>query len=371
MGMLGPALGLLLLAFEFQNLLSWWRGRVVATHVDESWDFTIVVPVFGHPRYFAERDALIRYRPRVLVALEVTPPHMRAFADELQAEGWKVARLELPDPNPAALVAAALPYVTTEHAVRLDADTRVGLDLPQAVAAMARSGADLCSVKVEASNPVTLAAKLQAAEYRMSMLSRHFRPWLTSGACFIARTEALRAIFDHHSRWTPGEDIETGRAAHALRMKIRHADITVWTEVPETWPALFRQRRLWWAGSFRHSIVNLDRNILHLPLFTTYSLITIWGSLYAKSWHLVGMHELPATVLLLYGSYLLVTAVTNLQVVSYWMIVYPLYAFVQSLVMPALGALQYVSLARRRGCLGRYRFGYRRRAVASLLVRGV
>ena len=38
------------------------------------------------------------------------------------------------------------------------------------------------------------AQKLQALEYRMAMLSRHFRPWLTSGACTVAKTESLRRI---------------------------------------------------------------------------------------------------------------------------------------------------------------------------------
>ena len=40
--------------------------------------------------------------------------------------------------------------------------------------------------------------------------------------------------------------------------------------------------------------------------------------------------------------------------------VFPLYALVQSLVMPPLGACTYVLLARKHGHLGRYRFRYRR-----------
>ena len=53
---------------------------------DESSDFTVVVPLFGHPRYFDGRDAIARYREHVLVALEVTPPHMQAFAAKRDAE---------------------------------------------------------------------------------------------------------------------------------------------------------------------------------------------------------------------------------------------------------------------------------------------
>jgi cellulose synthase/poly-beta-1,6-N-acetylglucosamine synthase-like glycosyltransferase len=120
-----------------------------------------------------------------------------------------------------------------------------------------------------------VVTKLQALEYRMAMLCRHFRPWLTSGACFLARTDALREIMARHSAWTPGEDIETGRTALALRMRIRHLDMVVHTDAPDSWSALVRQRRLWWAGTFRHWWINVDRNLLHLPVLTSDYLVAI------------------------------------------------------------------------------------------------
>ena len=275
----------ILVAFDFQNLLSWWHGRLLKPAAQGTSDYTIVVPLFGHPRYFAGRSQIERYRENVLVALEVTPAHMQAFADELEAEGWRVYRIRSERPNPANLMGEALAAVTTTYALRLDADTHMDDGLDRVVAAVAASGADICSVKVEADQPRTAAAKLQALEYRMAMLARHYRPWMTSGACFIGKTAALRLIFAHHSLWTPGEDIETGRVAHALRMKIRHADFVVTTEVPATWRELVKQRRLWWAGTFRHTIVNVDRNILHLPilpnnapLFSSKRRVTLQGA---------------------------------------------------------------------------------------------
>jgi hypothetical protein len=192
------------------------------------------------------------------------------------------------------------------------------------------------------------------------MLSRHYRPWLTSGACFIGKTDSLRLIFDHHSLWSPGEDIETGRAAQGLRLKIRHADFVVTTEVPETWRALWKQRRLWWAGAFRHWFVNADRNVLHLPLLTAYLLLAVFGSVYFKWWGMIDVRALPYQLPLVLAVYAFVTFVSNLQVRSWWMIVFPIYALTQSLVMPFLGACQYVVVACRLRALGRYRFGYRR-----------
>lgn len=354
------ALAFALVAFDFQNLLSLWWGKVLVPNGDECLDFTIVVPLFGHPRYFDRRDQLAGFRGNVLVAIEVGPPEMAAFADELEQEGWRVCRIRAPRPNPASLLKAALAKVTTTYVLRLDADSQIDIRLPQAVAAVAASGAELCSAKIAAANANTIAAKLQALEYRIAMLSRHFRPWMTSGACFIGRTEAMCRIFDQHSLWSPGEDIETGRVAHALRMKIRHVDYVVKTDVPDTWRALFRQRRLWWAGAFRHTVVNCDRNLLHLPILTAYLLAALWSSLYFRWWEAIDWRSLPTALPLLFVVYAVVTLVSNLQIASPWMLVFPVYSLLQLMLLPPLGALYYVLLAGRNRGLGRYRFGFRR-----------
>jgi len=358
-----------LLAFDFQNLLAWWHGRVVSPGDGWTSDFTVVVPLYGHPRYFAGRDGLAPYRANVLVALETTPPHMEEFADVLEAEGWRVCRIQIDTPCPPALMKEALGGVTTRYALRLDADTRLGPGLQRVVAAVAESDADLCSVKVDAEGPRTTAAKLQGLEYRIAMLSRHYRPWLTSGACFIGKTESLRLIFERHTLWTPGEDIETGRIAHALKLKIRHADFVVTTEVPETWPALFHQRRLWWAGTFRHSFVNADRNLVQLPVWTGYMLLAVFASTYFKWWAMIDWRALPFELPLVFATYAFVTFVSNLQVRSRWMVVFPVYALAQSLVMPVLGAVTYALLLQHRRRAGRFRFRYRRGLPAAALER--
>ena len=355
-----------LVAFDFQNLLSWWRGRTITPGAESSADFTIIVPLFGHPRYFDRRAQLLRYQPNVLVALEVGTPLMAAFAEQLENEGWRVNRILMGSPNPALLVRECLPAVTTTYTLRLDADTSVGDDIAQAVAAVEAAGAELCSIKCAVANRTNAVTKFQALEYRMAMLARHFRPWLTSGACFLGRTDALIRIMNLHSMWTPGEDIETGRTALALRMRIRHLDIVVETDAPDTWPALFRQRRLWWAGTFRHWWINMDRNLLQLPVLTVYYLAAIWVSLYFKWWTLISLHELIYTMPLVIVSYVVVTAISNTQVLSPWMLVMPFYSLAQVLVMPPIGAAYYFVIAWRRRRLGRYGFGLRRLRIAPV-----
>ena len=362
------ASAIFLVAFEFQNLLSWWGGRTIKPGPQKSQDFTIVVPVFGHPRYFVG-ERLLRYRHRVLVAMEVSAPLMAELANELEADGWNVARLSMEDPNPAALVAAALPSISTKYTFRLDSDTIIGDDVAAAVAAADIAGADVCSIKCAVGNRTNVVTKLQALEYRMAMLCRHFRPWLTSGACFLARTDALRHIMERHSEWTPGEDIETGRTALALRMRIRHLDMVVQTDAPDSWRALFGQRRLWWAGAFRHWWINFDRNLLHLPVLTSYYLVAVWVSWYFKWWTMLTPEAVVASLPVVYAAYLFVTVTSNLQVLSPWMVVFPFYALAQVVVMPPLGALKYFEVARHRRRVGRYRFGYRRREVLRVIQR--
>ena len=139
---------------------------------------------------------------------------MAAFADELEAEGWRVGRFHLRRAR-SGDAAAALPGERDDHdrapPGRRHAARR-GLEL--AVAAVLASGADLCSVKCEVENTTNLVTRMQHVEYRMAMLGRHIRPWLTSGACFIGRTAALRSCT---SSTRSGRPARTSRPASSRR----------------------------------------------------------------------------------------------------------------------------------------------------------
>jgi hypothetical protein len=364
------ALAVVLFLFDFQNLLGWWRGRTLGPHFERSEDYTIVVPVYGHPRYFAERHHLVRQRSRVLIALDPRGPGMEAFGRELENEGWRVEYATPENPSPPTMIAGVLDKVKTRYLVRMDADTRCLEDLGRYIASMERDGTDVASVKVEVANPRSLAERFQRLEYQMAMLSRHYRPWQTSGAFTAATTTAWRVIVSRHSMWFPGEDIETGRVAMALKFRIRHLDMRVETAAPSSWRQLFRQRRMWWAGSFRHTIVNLDKNAFQMPVWSFYYLGLVWLGVYFKTDGLIGYLQpfrLLQALAALFAVYAVITVVANWQVRSWGMLAYPPYALLQAILMPTVGCLYYVKLARRYRRLGRYRIGYRRRAVLPAL----
>src|SRR5205823_2927998 len=116
----------LLLLLECQNLAALWRGWVLDLTDESSDDYTIVVPVYGHPRYFENAKYLWPIRDRALIAVEVGTPIMEEFVTDLAARGWRVQRVRLDgDIGPDTIVKAVLESgtITTRWTVRMDADT--------------------------------------------------------------------------------------------------------------------------------------------------------------------------------------------------------------------------------------------------------
>lgn len=372
MGWTTTLIGMLVL-LECQNLVSHWRGWVLDVEHERTNDFTIVVPVYGHPRYFQNGEYLETLRQNVLVAAETSTPEMAQFASELAAKGWRVYTVRLREnvgPDTILKAAIADGAVTTKWLVRMDADTYAVDDMGKAIAAADKAGADMCSVKCLVSRPRKLVERMQAVEYEMAMLTRHFRPWMTSGACIIGTTDAYRTVLDLHALnfGTCGGDIETGRIAHHLRMRIRHIDFDVFTEVPGTWRALYRQRMVWWAAGFRTAILNFDTAI-RMPVFLLYFTGLVWLGMFWRTEHVIGLESFrfaPMLVLFYTG----LCYLTNWQVRSRWMILFPYYSLIQVLIMPLAGAywcLKYMIVHRTTG---RYKFGIRRGRYMKATVAG-
>ena len=143
-----------------------------------------------------------------------------------------------------------------------------------AIATLKRRGVDCASVIVVGSRRDTLAERMQALEYAIAMRTRRYRPWLTSGACMVLRAGLYREVVARHSNFFLGEDIEVGRIALWCGANCGHVALDVETDVPPTFRGVFRQRRGWWCGSFRLSVVNIDRN-LQVPGFFLYSTLFV------------------------------------------------------------------------------------------------
>jgi Glycosyl transferase family group 2 len=357
----------LLLALDLQNGVSRLSRRVLpGVETDE--DFTFVVPLFGSPRYFRNGAYLSRYRDQTLLAINLDTPEMERFADEAEAAGWRVHRARIAGRvSCPTLVRAALESVHTTYVIRIDGDT-FSVDRPgRAVAAARRADADLCSVCVYVANRSKLIERMQDVEYRMSMLARRNRPWMTSGAAMIAKTSSLKIILDSHSGWFPGEDLETGVIANHFAMRVRHVEFVFLTEAPDTFRSWFRQRRMWWSGSFRMAFINADQT-LRYPVTFLYTACAVWILLIGKWDELLtgttAVRVLPFLILI----YTALSFVANWEVRSRWMILVPYYALLQAIVVPVFGAVHYLLLWRQTGEWtppGRYRIGFRKQPISA------
>ena len=360
-----PILSLL----DLQNI----RGQVrkpIPLGRDRLEDYTILIPLFGSPDALTNTDYLKSQREHVLVCVpESNSREMEWMLAKLEREGIRVARLKasqralskkweilkhaLAEPLDYhdTVLPEASDLVSTSYVVFLDADSVPQDDLALACGAMARSELDLASVKVYPNRSRTIMEKLQGVEYDIAMLSRNYRPWLTSGACMIARTEVMRVMMAKHSLYYYGGDVEIGMIAMNMKARIGHLDFRVLTDVPPTFLKWARQRIGWWAGSFRGAVTNADKN-LHSPVWLLYNLIVVWVLLPVKILILV---EWPLTVLLALGLYIPITFVGNWKVRSRWMLAYPVYALVQLFAISPAGIWEYFSYAWKTRNLGRMR----------------
>ncbi len=354
------AIAVLLLAFDLQNLIARFK-RALPLPEEPSSDYTLVVPLYGNPRVLTNMRFLLEHKRNVLLVLNTTNPEMLEFASRMESAGWRVHRTSFSGkPRVSRLVQAGLGVVETTYAMRIDADTTSPDDPGRAIRALELADADYASVKVLVNEPHGVVGHLQAAEYAMSMQARHFRPWMTSGACILGRTAALRQILSVHSHWHTGEDVEQGIIAKHYRMRIVHIAYRAHTDAPTSFTALYRQRRLWWAGSARQNILNFDQ-MVRFPAYLTYNLLLVWAGFVLRA-HLMSATPIDFAMALplMLALYVVITSVANYQVWSRWFCIFPLYSLVQVTFMPGIGAIQFARMAIKDRSSGRYRIRWRR-----------
>jgi cellulose synthase/poly-beta-1,6-N-acetylglucosamine synthase-like glycosyltransferase len=328
-------------------------------------DYTIVVPFFNSPDYLSNLSYLKDYKEKtILCTLRPENEEMARFVADLRKRGYRVIEFEREGKGDRKygllkkvtqsqvydiLRKRTMPFVTTKYVVFLDGDSRPQGDLGSVCAVMEKEGLDVVSVKVVPDASSNLVERMQRVEYNISMLARHYFPWLTSGACTVGRTETMSAIMRRHSLYFWGGDIEVGVIARRMGKRIGHVNFKVYTKVPRTLFGLFKQRVGWFCGGFRMSTVNFDKH-LKSPLYLIYSCGLVylllplkWMAILIRPW------VLPLLILL----YVPITFLSNWQVRSRDMIIFPLYAAFQMLIMPAVGFFKYVQVLVKERIHGR------------------
>lgn len=352
-------------------------------------DYTILVPIFGNIKYLKNVRFLAPYGAKVVLC--TTQGEAPEFDQALQAvadrHGFRIFRSEVVQTsgsrtNPWRLLSRTLDsrsgaqraaaetardriiresfaHVQTTFTIFLDGDTVASEDLGMLAAAARDSGHDIASVRILASRTATLAEKLQAIEYEAAMNARRIYPWLTSGACVIGRTRALHAIMYHHSLFFSGGDIEIGKLAKLLKYSVGHIPFVLYTDVPETLRAWFKQRVAWCGGDFRHAVINSHRYSWRHPFYFLYSTVIV-HVLMPLRWYELLVH--PRVLLTVIPVYWLLTLATNWGRLQPQFTLYPFYSLVQVMIVVPLGMCMYVRMVVRSRNVGRIRLRPRHQA---------
>lgn len=372
-----------ILGISLVDFITLWRAKLrtaiqVRDKTIPEQRYSILIPIFGHIKYLKNVSFLSPYGEKVVLC--TTTKESAEFNQALESiaseHGFRIYKSLVPlatathKPNPWKLfhntlrsgenqkqqtaqevnreiardeiIRDSFAIVKTPYCIFLDGDTVAEDNVDSVMGAFRDSGFDLSSVRVVASKQSTLAEKLQSIEYELAMDARKVYPWLTSGACMIAKTKVIQQIMTHHSLFFQGGDIEIGKLAKLLGFKVGHIASKFFTDVPETFDAWFRQRRAWSAGGFRHAVINAHKFSWKQPMFFAYQTIFIYGMTPIR-WYEVVRH--PIILFFVFFLYLFLVYIFHWKHRKWYFTLFPLYALFHVLIVIPLGIRLYFSMA--------------------------
>ncbi|MDR3068550.1 MAG: glycosyltransferase [Cellulomonas sp.] len=334
------------------------RAKVVVVdgHLPPTDDYTIVVPIYGDMKYLESVEWLAQDAARVVLATSgsETPRFYSELKQVAETYGFSVfigsavPRATSGARSTGGAVANTIlrevhAMLTTEYVIRIDADTVTERPIRELVAAFAQSGCDIGSVVLAVANGRGLLPRLQRIEYTLAMRMRRVMPWMVSGGCHIVRRVVHRDMMADHSLFFQGEDVELGLRAQMHGYQAKNFIFRVPTVVPDTPRAWWRQRIAWAGGEFRIMVVNIRFAWRH-PFLWFYAIVVVqalapvrWFTLPQAGW----------AIGVIYAAYVLAAALVVLPLRDPVVVLYPLYAFVFSMMLLPFGWLSYLIQARR------------------------
>jgi cellulose synthase/poly-beta-1,6-N-acetylglucosamine synthase-like glycosyltransferase len=343
-----------LILFDFANFRANFKKPLDFQNVRRrSSDFALLVPIFNDLKHMTNLDFLRQYSQHVILCTTThESPEFVVDLEQLASEnGFRVSYSEIEGAgkNPWAIyyktllahdsvLKRTIDNLDEEYVIFIDGDTYVDGDLTVLCGAMEQYSYDIASVKVLPARRKTVIEHLQGVEYDISMRARLLYPWLTSGAGMVARRVAMVGVMENHSLFFNGGDIEIGKLADMMGYRVGHLPMVFYTDIPASFRAWINQRRSWMCGMFRHSIVNLQLNLWH-PFHFLYYTVIIYVLYPFKILEIVNHPQLLPVII---GLYAVATYVANWKVRSKWMLLFPVYALFQVMVVIWLGLARYV-----------------------------
>lgn len=333
--------------------------------ITKSSDFAILLPIFNDIKYLKNTDFLKQYGEKVVLC--TTSNETEDFYNNLNKlaseHKFRITYSDIKGSNKKnpwliynktllaheAVLKESIRHIKESYVIFIDGDTTVEGDLEILCGTIMENNFDIASVKVLPSRRKTLIEKLQGVEYDIAMQSRLNYPWLTSGAGMIAKRQVMEKIMQNHSLFFNGGDIEIGKISQIMGYKAGHIPMVFLTEVPETITGWIKQRFSWMCGCFRHSIINIDKN-LRYPFHFIYFSFIVYFLLPIKVFHMINhWHLLPIIIII----YALITYFANWKVRSKWMFIFPFYALFQITILIWFGLYRYIETVLTTKNIGR------------------
>lgn len=320
-------------------------------------DFAVLVPIYGAIRYLVNVPFLSGYGDRVILC--TTDQESAAFYADLQEltrkHGFRVVRTPIPgaaapngkrsttSPVRDVVVRAAVRTVKQEFVICLDGDSHPRMGFEYLVGAMKANGLEMVSVELVPANQGSLLGKFQRVEYFLGMELRRLIPWLVSGGCHAATTQAYTRVMNKHSMFFQGNDVEVGLLAERMGYAVGHVSYIVDTEVPDRIKGWFRQRYAWSGGEWRLAVANIKLAPSH-PWFFCYATVIMIG-MFPLRWYLVVAD--PWILIPVYLIYVVLISILLRGSWSWICLIYPVYAAFNSLIMVPLGGISYLTMSMR------------------------
>jgi cellulose synthase/poly-beta-1,6-N-acetylglucosamine synthase-like glycosyltransferase len=250
--------------------------------------------------------------------------------------------------------------------ILIDADTYALKNLNNLVRTFLSRKIDIASLRCEAHDPQKIIELLQAYEYKIAMDNRRMDPWLTSGACNMAKASVFQSVFSRHSNFFAGGDIEIGKLAQVMGYKIAHLNFTFYTEVPSTIRDWYNQRVIWFAGGVRHHVANIGSFGWHHFFIFFYNSLIVYLLLPLR-WLEVSNFPLTLVVLVVLSwAYTVVLTLGQGWRAGYLFL--PVYAFFQSMIILPVAFVRYCKYAWQHRSLGLLSYDLSRHSLAMRML---
>ena len=346
--------------FDARNFLANFIKPVAIRHTTKDCDdFMILIPIFNDVAYLKNISFLGKYSRHVILC--TTDKEGEGFYTALEKiaeiNNFKIHKVqtgEATTKNPWSIfkhtlvahelvIKDTLKNVGSKFVILLDGDTTTEESFYKLCGVMEEHNFDIASVRIVPSKRETIMERLQGIEYDVAMQARLIYPWLTSGACMVAKVSTLKDVLVHHSLFFSGGDIEIGKLAVYSGYHVGHIRFTLFTDVPATFKAWWKQRTMWWAGAFRHAVINFRTNWRH-PFFLTYFSLIVWFLLPFKLYESFLHWWIIPTLMLLYIPLSILVNYKVKSVRSWPIILFSFYAWLQIFILIWLGMIRYLKI---------------------------